>query len=712
MHHAYAQDSAISIENLKIVDNNVVARIFDSQNSGGISIKNTDQGSVGGNIIGKHHGSGKISIENRGTVGGDIRVVQFRDGGIGITNHGSVGDSIEAMHNGSSEVSIENWGTARGIIVGSIEDKQFDFVKAERYQHYRGGDVSITNHGTADWISGRHLGNGDISITNHGTVGEVYSRHWGDGDISIVNRGTLFDLYAVHYGDNGVIGLEGNINASSWGELSGKTIRLGKVDFERGEEKWEQRSLLEIYGDYESTSDTQLSFRAGPNEWDYGLLRINGNVTGRSPVSLIVEDELSIINTPVLIEVEGDELRADSFYGEETIGAFDYVLEHEAIGEFIPDPNLIESVVQDYYEDLIQKALEDYHADLATLNAGDDRPHGGHGGARWVALATLQAVAEEAGKVKKDALAGKILGDAHKALEESIASLPEKLEGYYAWRFVRKGLSDAAEKTSQIPDEIAENIETPPTTNPDKKTKKLGLWGEQYGSHTTIGLDALAMRMMGGDVTVGTSMSQNSSTSNNIDVESQITGLAASWERKGLYVGGQARYASFTSDVSTDRLSVVQGNEGTGVNASVDLGYRLALPFGGMDFEVTPQVQLVWSRVNFDDFAGPHGEKISLEDGDLVTGRFGLSWDGGWQDAGGFGQVYGGMNLRSAVDGRTSVNVSGVSITNNRDDLSIDGKLGLSYEWNEGYAFNGEVSVLRDEDTDEIRADLRVQIDF
>ena len=41
----------------------------------------------------------------------------------------------------------------------------------------------------------------------------------------------------------------------------------------------------------------------------------------------------------------------------------------------------------------------------------------------------------------------------------------------------------------------------------------------------------------------------------------------------------------------------------------------------------------------------------------------------------------------------------------------MDGRLGLSYEWDEGYAVHGEVSALR-EDADKIRAVLAVRIDF
>ena len=597
------KDTEISIENLGVVDNSVVARIFNVQNSGEISIKNAIQGIVGSDIIGKHHGDGKVSIENHGTVGHDIRAVQFGGGGIEIANYGNVDTSIEATKHGSGAVSIENHGTVGGIIV----------------LHRGSGDVSIENHGTAEAF-------------------DVIVDHYGAGDILIKNYGFSEGISAGHYGDSGIIRFDGDLFEAGF---AGKTTRFGNVNFKNFYDEYD--GMLDyhalINGGYEGSSDTQLNFHIR-SDVDYEKtqgkggrrLWIDGDVTGQSRVSLVVDDVSFITestNFPTLIVVEGDHnARADSFVGEQTIGAFNYVLEYGTFEEFLKKA----FDIKEWYE-------------------------------------------------------------------------------YHVWGFINQGLSDAAKKAAEIPDEIAKNIETPPTTDPDKQPKELGLWGEQNGSRTTIGLDALATRWMGGNMLVGTSMSQNSSTSNNINVESQITALTASWERKGFYVGGQTRYASFTSDVSTDRLSVVQDNEGTGVSASADLGYRFALPFGGMDFEVAPQVQLTWSRVNFDDFVGPHGEKVSLEDGDLVTGRLGLSWDGEWQGAGGFGQVYGGMNLRGAMDGKTSVNVSGVSVANEQDDLSVDGRLGFSYEWDEGYAVHGEVSALR-EDADEIRADVGVRIDF
>lgn len=241
------------------------------------------------------------------------------------------------------------------------------------------------------------------------------------------------------------------------------------------------------------------------------------------------------------------------------------------------------------------------------------------------------------------------------------------------------------------------------------------------GERIHFGYDTPAMNFMDGDMIVGANMWHGTSTSDvsssigtsGIGVRSQAAALTASWwSPEGLYASGQTQYVRLLSDISADGLSVVKDNEGIGITTSAELGYRFTVPLDGMDFEVAPQAQLVWSHVGFEDFAGLQGELVSLEDGDLVTGLLGLSWSGGWQAARGFGRIYGGMNLRGAVDGKTSVDISGVSIVNEQKGLSVDGKLGFSYEWDEGYAVHGEASAMQHDDVDEIRASLGIRIDF
>ena len=683
----------ISIENLDIVGWDIEATHHGSENeSGMILIKNATQGNVGWDIEATHHGDNKISIENWGDIGWDIEARHYGDGNIEIVNEkdvgwdvvarhsgdgkieivnrGDVDWDIEARHSGSNDISIENWGDVGWDIearhrgtgkIGIINQENVGWdIEARHYgddgtshndisienwgdvgwdiearhrgtgkigiinqenvgwdieaRHREDGEIEISNHGDVGWdIEARHSGDGGISIVNQGTVGwDIYARHSGEGEISIVNQGTVgWDIDVRHSGDNGAIRFSGNA-ARVDHVLEAETVYVKDIVFANPRRSEEVR----VIGNYEALSDTQLIFHIDSDRWNNGdLLRIDGDVTGQSLVSVVVPDRESSrisTNSPVLIRVNG-EAQADSFVGEETIGAFDFVLEH---------------------------------------NGGTSSN---------------------------------------------------------AWRFVSDGISDAADRSSRIPDSFITNIENPPGFDPDNMPGGgYCLWGEQLGSHTVLGFAVPVTRLMGGDMLVGTSVARNSSTSNNISVESQITALTANWERKGFYVGGQTRVARFTSDVSTSRLSVVQDNEGTGINTSMETGYR----FNVMNFQISPQAQLAWTRVGFDDFVGPHGELVSLEDGDRVTGSLGLLWDGEWQGAESFVRLYGEMNMRGNLDGKTSVNVSGTSIANEQDDLSMDGKLGLSYEWGEGYAIHGEASAADHDGADEIRADLGLRIDF
>ena len=54
------------------------------------------------------------------------------------------------------------------------------------------------------------------------------------------------------------------------------------------------------------------------------------------------------------------------------------------------------------------------------------------------------------------------------------------------------------------------------------------------------------------------------------------------------------------------------------------------------------------------------------------------------------------------------MNVLGVSVASEQDDLSVDGLLGFSYDWSENYETYGEAFV----SADEVRANLGVGTDF
>ena len=141
--------------------------------------------------------------------------------------------------------------------------------------------------------------------------------------------------------------------------------------------------------------------------------------------------------------------------------------------------------------------------------------------------------------------------------------------------------------------------------------------------------------------------------------------------------------------------------EGMSISNSIGLDYH----FDIMSFSVSPQIDLAWTRFDFDDFTGPGSTgKVSLEDGDVITSRLGLSFNGDY--------IYGGVNLHAPIDGKTSVNISGASIASEQDDFSVDGLLGFSYDWSENYWTYGEVFMSSRDGAEEVRANLGMRIEF
>ena len=228
----------------------------------------------------------------------------------------------------------------------------------------------------------------------------------------------------------------------------------------------------------------------------------------------------------------------------------------------------------------------------------------------------------------------------------------------HVWSFVNKGLSDTAKKASEIPDNVKDDLK-PVETKEKDEDKKFSFWGGLDSSHMDIGL-----------------------------------GFPAFVPSDDYYVGSQVQYY-----LKDDR---------TGIRASVETEYN----FDIMSFRITPHARLTWTRVGFEDFVGPHRERISLVDGDTVDLRLGLSFDNEYQFSDGFASVYGGLFMQTPIDGKTSVKVSGVTIASERNDMVVDGKLGFSYEWDEGYAVYGEATAVHRDDADEVRANLGVRIDF
>lgn len=163
----------------------------------------------------------------------------------------------------------------------------------------------------------------------------------------------------------------------------------------------------------------------------------------------------------------------------------------------------------------------------------------------------------------------------------------------------------------------------------------------------------------------------------------------------GFYVDTQAGVTWYSSDLksSTLRTTLTDGNDGFGYGFSVEAGQKIALT---NQWSLTPQAQLAYSSVRFDSFTDQYGADVSLDDGDSLTGRLGISadYDGDWKDASGKinrVKLYGIANLYHDFLNGSDVDVSGTSLVSENQALWGGLGVGGSLSWSDDrYALNGE----------------------
>ena len=167
----------------------------------------------------------------------------------------------------------------------------------------------------------------------------------------------------------------------------------------------------------------------------------------------------------------------------------------------------------------------------------------------------------------------------------------------------------------------------------------------------------------------------------------------------GFYVDTQAQATWYDSDLSTrggSAVSLVDGNNGFGYALSAETGKRITL---NDRWSVTPQAQLVYSNVDFDNFTDQYSGAVSLHKGDSLQGRIGISADyqNSWYNDKGMinrSYVYGIANLYYEFLDGSAVDVSSVRFASRNDRFWGGIGLGGSYNWdNDKYSIYGEGSV-------------------
>nr|WP_085043937.1 autotransporter outer membrane beta-barrel domain-containing protein [Ensifer aridi] len=247
----------------------------------------------------------------------------------------------------------------------------------------------------------------------------------------------------------------------------------------------------------------------------------------------------------------------------------------------------------------------------------------------------------------------------------------------------------------------AAHADLDPRTSTSGTDYDVDTWKLQAGADALIYEDAAAGQLIGG-VTVhyGTVSSDVASIYGlgSIDADGYGFGGSLTWyDNGGFYIDGQAQATWYDSDLTSATLGrrLADGNDGFGYGLSIEAGQKIALK---SNWSLTPQAQLVYSSVRFSDFTDPFGARVSLDDGEFLIGRIGLSadYESEWRGAtGGINRahVYGIANLYYDFLGRTTTDVAGTRFISENEDLWGGIGIGGSLNWaDDKYSVYGEAT--------------------
>lgn len=241
-----------------------------------------------------------------------------------------------------------------------------------------------------------------------------------------------------------------------------------------------------------------------------------------------------------------------------------------------------------------------------------------------------------------------------------------------------------------------------PSFSPSGTSWTDGRWGVEAGIDALVHQNAQGDRLFGGLLVNYGGLRANINSPHgigHIDLNGFGFGATLTWmQQNGFYVDLQARSNFYGGSLNsqTAQRTMIGNNRAMGYAFSAETGRRIAM---SANWSLTPQAQLTYAKITFNNFIDPFGAPVSLDRAQSLQGRLGLATDynRSWKDA--FGRtanwkLYGIANLYYEFLNAPQVDVAGVKFSNRLDRLWAGTGVGTTYSWDDDkYALFGEVSV-------------------
>lgn len=173
-------------------------------------------------------------------------------------------------------------------------------------------------------------------------------------------------------------------------------------------------------------------------------------------------------------------------------------------------------------------------------------------------------------------------------------------------------------------------------------------------------------------------------------------GATATWySNNGFYLDHQAQISWFDNDLysETAKTALAAGRKATGYALSIEAGQRIDFD---ANWTLTPQAQLMWTRLHADTFQDAWGSRVSLHDSGSLTARLGIAVGNNREWIGRDGlmvnrSVYALANIYQQIMGNVETNIADVPFTVANDRTWAGIGAGGTYSWAANkYAIYGE----------------------
>ena len=570
-------------------------------------------------------------------------------GGIGTFRFEGISGFNRLNKNGT-----QNWR----LIGGMNEGQAFTFVTHNEGNMFIDNFALLTTLENLDDIS--VLIEPDASLFVRGGNGRIEGNIRNNGELILSQTGSI----SGNLSNIGTLEVRGN------NHIDGDLIGAGTVTFQRGNED----ATLTVAGDFERGGTVVLNFSS--EDGQINTLDIQGDLIGTEPTQVEIHtfgdipsslaDIIPVITAPTpppsINEFSGDEINEidsgftiqheDSFTSDRLIaGAFSFDFEYDA--------NLDGWALRQSGFSPRVPVFKNYPATLVQL--------------------------------------------------ARLSSMQDRL-GSRAW------LVDGDGGVWVRPEGVHTNIE--PSNAAVKSSYKILDRRIRFGLDVPLDSDALyglgrGLRF-GANASLGSAdtdvaAAENSENDGDIGTDLFTFALGAQWvPPEGFYADTQAQYTVFSSDITSQQESMILKNDANAFNLSGELGYRFEI----LGLHFVPQAQIQWSKVRFDSFVAPHNEIVSIKDGNVLDGRVGFTFDKQWS----FGvqnraSIFAGAHLRAPFDGKTVINVSGVPLVSEREDIAFDLNAGFDYRWDNN-TFIVSLATAQGKEVEDYRASLSMHFNF